>query len=46
MTIDFEDCNNAELSYQLNEGNVSGDISVTRVIPQGGAVCEALLTTE
>lgn len=41
MSIDFTDCANAELSYQLDDG-LEGEISLTRVVPGGQALCEEL----
>lgn len=39
MTIDFADCETAELSYVLDEG-LEGTIDITRVVPGGQALCE------
>jgi hypothetical protein len=42
LSIDFEDCNNAQLSYNLTDDGAQGDIDLTRVIPAAGALCEEL----
>jgi hypothetical protein len=43
MTIDFEDCSNAQLSYSLTEDVLAGAVVVSRLIPGGQALCEALV---
>jgi hypothetical protein len=45
MTIDFSDCNAAELSYSLDEG-LEGEIDITRVVSGGQALCEELNSNE
>jgi len=42
MTIDFTDCNHALLTYSLTDDSAEGDIEITRVIPEGKALCEEL----
>jgi hypothetical protein len=43
MTIDFEDCNNAQLTYSLTDEGVDGDMAISRLlIPVGQALCEEL----
>lgn len=42
MTIDFTDCSNAQLSYSLTEDGVAGDMTISRLIPGGQALCEEL----
>ena len=46
MKIDFSDCSNAQLTYSLTNTGAEGDISVTRVVPPGNAVCEAISETQ
>jgi cysteine-rich repeat protein len=46
MTLDFSDCKNALLSYSLPEDGLEGDISLTRVVPNGEALCEELMTPQ
>jgi hypothetical protein len=45
MTIDFEDCNNATLSYSIDDG-VEGGFGITRVVPGGESLCEELSSAE
>jgi hypothetical protein len=45
MTIDFVDCETAELSYTLDEG-LEGIIHITRVVPGGQAQCEQIFGLE
>ncbi len=42
MSLDFTDCSNAQLSYSLPTDSAEGDIAITRVIPEGKALCEQL----
>jgi len=42
MTIDFEDCSNAQLSYSLTDDAIEGDVAIIRLIPGGQALCEEL----
>ena len=42
MSIDFTDCNHALLTYSLTDDSAEGDIEITRVIPEGKALCEEL----
>jgi len=42
MSLDFTDCTNALLTYSLTDNNTEGDITITRVIPEGAALCEEL----
>jgi len=42
MILDFTDCNNALLTYSLTDNGAEGDIDITRVIPEGKALCEEL----
>jgi hypothetical protein len=46
MTIDFTDCSNALLSYALDDGTGAGAISLVRVLPDGGSLCESLSEAE
>jgi len=46
MSIDFTDCNHALLTYSLTDNGAEGDIEVTRVIPEGKALCEELAGAE
>lgn len=42
MTIDFEDCSRAELSYNLLDSGLSGNIPITRIAGSSVAFCESL----
>jgi hypothetical protein len=42
----FTDCSNAELSYALNDGTGDGAISLTRLLPDAGSLCESLSDAE
>jgi hypothetical protein len=43
MTIDFEDCSKALLTYALTDEGVDGDMAINRLlIPGGQALCEEL----
>lgn len=42
MRVDFEDCNNAQLSYSLNDGTGEGQIELIRLMPDANALCEEL----
>ncbi len=42
MSIDFRDCSHAILNYLLTDDGVEGEIDITRVIPDGQALCEEL----
>jgi len=43
MTIDFEDCSNALLTYSLTDESVDGDMAISRMlIPGGQELCEEL----
>jgi hypothetical protein len=44
LSIDFADCNNAQLSYNLTDDGAQGDIDLTRLIPAAGALCQELAT--
>ena len=46
MTLEFEDCNNATFSFVIDGENLEGDIPVTRVVPGGDTLCEALSGAE
>jgi hypothetical protein len=41
LRLSFDDCNSAVFSYSLPDAGAEGDIAVTRVVPGGGALCEA-----
>ena len=40
--IDFTDCNNAQMSYSLTAEGKEGEISLTRALPGGDALCKTL----
>jgi len=42
LTIDFQDCNNALLSYELTDEALSNNIAISRGIPGAQALCEEL----
>jgi len=46
MNIDFADCADAQLTYSLTDDGAEGDITITRVIPGGQALCEELTGTD
>ncbi len=39
MTIEFEDCSNAQLDYTLSDEGLAGSIQIERVIPGTEALC-------
>lgn len=41
LRLSFDDCNSAVFSYSLPDAGAEGDIAVMRVVPGGGALCEA-----
>ncbi len=43
MTIDFQDCNNALLTYSLTEEALNNSIAISRAIPGSQALCEELV---
>ena len=46
MTIDFEDCSNALLTYSLTNDGIDGDMAISRLFPGGQALCEELAGTD
>ena len=46
MSIDFEDCSNAELSYSITAEELAGDVLIQRAVPGAEALCEDLSGTE
>jgi hypothetical protein len=42
LSLDFEDCNNAALSYTLDDDGLQGDAEITRVVPGSDALCNDL----
>jgi hypothetical protein len=42
MKLNFTDCTNAQLTYSLPANGAAGAIAITRVIPEGQALCEEL----
>lgn len=46
MTIDFQDCNNALLSYVLTDEALQNSIAISRGIPGAQALCEELNTAK
>jgi len=46
MSLDFTDCNNAQLTYSLPADSAEGDIAITRVIPGSQALCEVFAGVE
>lgn len=45
VDLDFDDCSHALLRYDLPAEDVQGEIAVTRVLPGGQELCEALRVT-
>jgi hypothetical protein len=46
MTIDFQDCSNALLSYELTDEALSNSIAISRAIPGAQALCEELAAAD
>jgi hypothetical protein len=46
MRIDFSDCSHALLSYSLDDGNVAGEMAISRLLPGGQALCEELAASD
>jgi len=46
MTVDFADCETAELSYRLDSDGLEGVIDITRVVPGSQSLCEDLTDLE
>jgi len=46
MSLDFTDCNNAQLTYSLPANSAEGGIAITRVIPGSQTLCEELAGAE
>lgn len=46
MTIDFQDCSNALLSYKLTDEALSNSIAISRTIPGAQALCEELAAAD
>jgi hypothetical protein len=46
LNLDFTDCSDAIFSYTLTEGDLAGNIPVTRVIPGGSALCESFIAAK
>lgn len=42
LIIDFLDCSNAQISYNLDEGSVQGSIDLVRAVPGTESFCEGL----
>jgi len=42
MAIDFDDCSNATLSYDLTDESLTGEIPLTRVLANAAGLCEEL----
>ena len=45
MSIEFTGCNTAQLSYDLTDEGLSGNMDIIRVIPGTEALCESLIGT-
>jgi hypothetical protein len=45
MSIEFTGCNTAQLSYDLTDEGLSGNMDIIRVIPGTEALCESLVGT-
>ena len=46
MRIEFSDCSHALLSYSLDDGNVAGEMAISRLLPGGQALCEELAASD
>ena len=46
LTIDFSDCNNAQLGYALTNGSGAGQIDLTRLLPDASGLCQSLSETD
>jgi cysteine-rich repeat protein len=46
MSLDFTDCSNALLSYELTDEGAAGEIPVTRVVAGSEVLCEGLAGAE
>jgi len=46
MSIDFADCRNALLSYSLDDGQLAGAMTISRLLPGGDALCEQISTLD
>jgi len=46
MSINFDDCSNALLSYSLTDGSGEGQMDLTRLMPSSAALCEKLAGPE
>ena len=46
MTIDFEDCSNAELVYSITDEDLAGDVLIQRAVPGAEALCEEISGTD
>jgi hypothetical protein len=42
MTIEFNNCSSATLTYELTDESQSGSIDIIRVVPGTEALCEEL----
>ena len=42
MNIDFTDCSNAQLSYNLTDDDLNGEMTISRLTPGAEALCEEL----
>jgi len=42
LTVEFADCNDAMVSYELSEPAISGRIPIGRIVPDNVSMCEAL----
>lgn len=46
LTIDFQDCSNALLSYEITDETLSNSVAIHRLIPGAQALCEELAGAE
>jgi hypothetical protein len=42
MTIEFADCTQGLVTYQMTSPNVSGEIPIQRIVGDNQALCESL----
>ena len=46
MHLNFTDCSNAVLEYDLTADALAGEIPITRVVPGTETLCESIATQE
>ena len=46
IDLDFTDCSRAQLTYSLPADGLEGTIALSRVVPNGQALCEEIATAQ